>query len=155
MKITVRNGVIGDVPAILALIKELATYERAPNEVTATVESMKKDGFGNRPVFESIVAEEKGKIVGIAVFYVCYSTWKGKIVYLDDLLVTEAKRGKGIGKILLDAVAKFSKEVGANQLRWHVLDWNTPAIEFYKKYDAAFDETWITCKLTKEQLQKF
>ena len=155
MKISIRKSEAADVPEMLRLIKELATYEKAPDEVMTTEESMKNDGFGADPIFESLVAKWNDKVIGTAIFYVAYSTWKGKMVYLDDIIITESMRGKGVGKLLFDEVAKFAKEVGANHFRWHVLDWNTPAIEFYKKYDASFDPSWITCKLTKEQLEKF
>lgn len=155
MKISVRKAVENDIPRILELIKELALYERAPDEVMATEESMKRDGFGDRPLYEALVAEADGVISGVAVFYTCYSTWKGKLVYLDDLIVTESRRKRGIGRMLLDEVVRYARNNGANQLRWHVLDWNTPAIEFYKSYQAAFDSTWITCKLTREQLDAF
>jgi GNAT superfamily N-acetyltransferase len=155
MKISVRKAVENDIPRILELIKELALYERAPDEVMATEESMKRDGFGDRPLYEALVAEADGVVSGVAVFYTCYSTWKGKLVYLDDLIVTESKRKLGIGRMLLDEVVRYAKNNGANQLRWHVLDWNTPAIEFYKSYQPAFDPTWITCKLTREQLDAF
>jgi len=154
MNINIRKATLEDIPFMLSLIKELAIYERAPLEVTTTIESMLKDGFAFHPVYHAHVAEADEKIVGIAVYYVGYSTWKGKMVYLDDLIVTEPMRRYGIGKKLFDAVGKFSKEIGANQLRWHVLDWNTPAIEFYKKLDASLDPTWITCKLTRDQLEK-
>jgi len=155
MSIEVRKAMSTDVPAILGLIKELATYERAPGEVITTEESMKHDGFGDHPIYEAMVAEADGKIVGVAVFYVGYSTWKGKMVYLDDLIVTESMRRKGIGKLLFDAVGKFAKQAGANHYRWHVLDWNTPSIEFYKQYHAVMDPTWITCKLNREEIEKF
>ncbi len=155
MNITVRKATEADIPQMLALVKELAIYERAPDEVIATEESMNRDGFGNHPLYEAVVAEADGVIAGMAVFYTCYSTWKGKLVYLDDLIVTESKRKLGIGRKLLDEVVRFAKNNGANQMRWHVLDWNTPAIEFYKTYQAAFDPTWTTCKLTREQLDAF
>jgi GNAT superfamily N-acetyltransferase len=154
MEITIRKAEQRDVSAMLALIKELATYERAPNEVITTEASMLRDGFGEEKIFHSLVAEADGAIVGIAIFYVAYSTWKGKIIYLDDLVVTESHRRFGIGKKLFDAVGKISKAMGVSQLRWHVLDWNEPAINFYKKYDASLDADWITCKLTREQLEK-
>lgn len=139
---------------MLALIQELALYEKAPQEVTTTVETMEQDGFGANPIYCAHVAEADGKIVGVAVYYIAYSTWKGKSVYLDDIVITENFRRFGIGKKLFDAVGIFAKSIGANQLRWHVLEWNEPAINFYRKYDASVDPEWITCKLTKEQLEK-
>jgi len=155
MKINVRKGEPDDVPNMLELIKELANYEKAPNEVITTEASMLNDGFGADPIYKSLIVEVEGKIVGLAIFYICYSTWKGKIVYLDDIIVTESMRGKGIGRQLFEAVGRFAKEAGANHFRWHVLDWNAPAIGFYKKYDATLDPTWITCKMNKEQIKKF
>jgi len=155
MKLKVRKGQRTDVSEMLRLIKELATYEKAPDEVTATETSMLNDGFGAHSIYESLVAEVDEKIVGVAIFFISYSTWKGKMVYLDDIIVTESMRGHGIGKRLFEEVGKFAKAVDANHFRWHVLDWNTPAIEFYKKYDATLDPTWITCKMTKEQIERF
>ncbi|HYV94543.1 MAG TPA: GNAT family N-acetyltransferase [Chitinophagales bacterium] len=152
MNIKVRKAEPRDVAAMLALIKELAVYEKAPDEVITTEESMLRDGFGEEKIFDSLVAEADEVIAGIAIFYIAYSTWKGKMVYLDDLVVTESKRGFGIGKKLFDEVGKIAKETGANQLRWHVLDWNEPAINFYKKYGASLDADWITCKLNREQM---
>ncbi len=153
MNITIRKAEARDVPAMLALIKELVVYEKAPNEVITTEESMLRDGFGKEKIFDSLIAEADGVIAGIAIFYVAYSTWKGKIIYLDDLIVTESHRRYGIGKKLFDEVGRISKAIGANQLRWHVLDWNEPAINFYKKYEASLDADWITCKLTNEQMK--
>ena len=155
MNVSIRTAKPEDIPAILELIHELAAYERAPNDVITTTESMLKDGFGDERIFHCHVAEAEGRIIGLAIYYVGYSTWKGKMVYLDDLIVTESMRRHGVGKLLFDAAAKFAKEAGAQQFRWHVLDWNTPAIEFYKKYEASLDPTWITGKLTREQLEKF
>lgn len=154
MQISLRKATAADVPSILNLIRELATYERAPNEVEATEASMIKDGFGDQPLFDAMVAEADGVVCGVAIFYTCYSTWKGRMVYLDDLIVTESKRNLGIGKKLFDAVAAHTRNTGANLLRWHVLDWNAPAIDFYNSYDASFDASWITCKLTRSQLDK-
>ena len=151
--VTIRAGTKTDVPGMLALVKELATYERAPQEVTNTIEMMEQDGFGNQPVFFSRIAESNGEMVGIAIFYIAYSTWKGKCVYLEDIIVTEKLRGSGIGKLLFNEVGKFAKEQEAQQLRWHVLEWNEPAIAFYKKYNTSFDTEWTTCKLMKEQIE--
>jgi GNAT superfamily N-acetyltransferase len=142
-----------DVPYMLALIKELADYEKAPLEVTNTMERMEADGFGSHPSFFAHVAELEGAIVGVAIYYKAYSTWKGNYIYLDDIIITAEMRGKGIGKKLFDAVGAFAKDCNANLLRWHVLEWNEPAINFYKKYDATLDPEWITCKLKKEQLE--
>jgi GNAT superfamily N-acetyltransferase len=152
MKITVRAAKKTDVPAIYDLVKQLAEFEKSPGAVINTVDAMIKDGFGKDKIFYSFVAETDNKIIGMAVFYFAYSTWKGKHVYLDDLIVNEKYRRSGAGKILFDAVYQFAKEHNASQLRWHVLDWNEPAINFYKKYPVTFDPTWITCKIEKENL---
>lgn len=147
MKITVRKGTKEDMPAVHALIYELALYEKAPQEVSNTVEDMLLDGFGEYPVFFSLVAEVDGVIAGMAIFHLKYSTWKGKGVYLDDIVVTEKMRGMKIGSALFEAVVQASVELGAKQLHWQVLDWNEPAIRFYKKYRANLDGEWINCKL--------
>ncbi|MEN9331288.1 MAG: hypothetical protein RLZZ94_378 [Bacteroidota bacterium] len=152
MNTTVRFAKEEDIPFVHALIQELAAYEKAPQEVTNTVEDMLRDGFGAQPVFRCQVAETDGKITGMAIYFVKYSTWKGKGVYLDDIVVTESMRRLGIGKLLFDAVMKDAKAIGAKQLHWQVLDWNSPAIEFYKKYNADLDGEWINCKLTEQQL---
>ena len=155
MNITVRTGRKEDVPAVLELIKELALFEKAPHEVTNTVEDMIRDGFGNEPVYRLLIAEADGVIAGIAIFFIKYSTWKGKGVYLDDIVVKEELRGKGIGGKLFSAVIEESMKLEAKQLHWQVLDWNEPAIGFYKKYDAALDIEWINCKLTEQQIKNF
>lgn len=153
MEVAIRIAEKKDVPQMLALIRELADYEKAPLEVHNTVERMEKDGFGEQPIFYSHIAEVEGQVVGVAIYYQAYSTWKGSYIYLDDIVITEEFRGKGIGKKLFDAVGAFAKNAGANLLRWHVLEWNEPAINFYKKYNAVLDPEWITCKLTRQQLE--
>ena len=152
MNATIRKAAKEDMPFVLELIKELALYEKAPQEVTNTVEAMVKDGFGSNPVFFCDVAVVDEVVVGMAIYFIKYSTWKGKGIYLDDILVTEKMRGKGIGKLLFDRVVQFSNQMGVNQLHWQVLDWNEPAINFYKKYPSEFDSEWINCKLNKKQL---
>lgn len=153
--INIRKGKKTDLPAVLKLIQELAHYEKAPEEVTNTIEAMERDGFGDNPVFRLLVAEIEEKVVGMAIYFIKYSTWKGKGVYLDDVVINENFRGKGIGKLLLNEVIRDSKNLGAKQLHWQVLDWNESAIGFYKKYDASFDNEWINCKLTEAQILKF
>lgn len=143
----IRKGVEADLPAVLALIKELALYEKAPHEVTNTVEKMKVDGFGENPVFGFFVAELDATILGISLYYTRYSTWKGRCLYLDDIVVTEAYRRKGIGKQLFDATLHHAKENGFAHMNWQVLEWNSPAIEFYKKEKAELDAEWINCKI--------
>jgi GNAT superfamily N-acetyltransferase len=151
----IRKAVTADMAGVHALIKELATFEKAPDAVTNTVEEMTKDCFGDRPVFGCHVAELNGEIVGMAIYFVKYSTWKGKGLYLDDLIVTEKQRGNGIGQKLFDAYMEEAKKAGANQLHWQVLDWNTPAIEFYKRLGATLEAEWLDCKMTKEQIEKY
>jgi GNAT superfamily N-acetyltransferase len=152
MNTIVRFAKEEDIPFVHALIRELAAYEKAPLEVTNSVEDMLRDGFGAAPVYRCIVAETDGKVTGMAIYFIKYSTWKGKGIYLDDIVVTESMRRLGIGKLLFDAVVEDAKLIGAKQLHWQVLDWNTPAIEFYKKYNAVFDGEWINCKLNEQQL---
>ena len=152
MQITVRKGTKEDMQSVHDLICELAEYEKAPHEVTNTVSDMVRDGFGEHPVFYCLVAEIENKVVGMAIYFVKYSTWKGKGVYLDDIVVTESMRGKKVGKQLFDAVMKHAYTLGAQQLHWQVLDWNEPAINFYKKYNAQMDGEWINCKLTNREL---
>ncbi len=152
-KIHIRKGVRRDIPAIHHLIKELAVYERAESEVHTTVAQMEQDGFGKKPLFEFFVAETgEGEVVGIALFYFGYSTWKGKKLYLDDLIVTQAYRRHGIGQMLLDRLVAYAVEQDACQIRWHVLEWNEPAIKFYEKLGVEFDNEWVTCKMSKEKI---
>lgn len=144
----IRAAVQTDMAPVLELIRELAVYENAPNEVTNTVENLVNDGFGPNKVFDCFVASSNEKIVGFTLFYTSYSTWKGTCIYLEDLLVTEAWRRQGVGKLLFDAVVAVAEKRGVKRLEWQVLDWNTPAINFYKKYKTIFDTTWVDCKLT-------
>lgn len=155
MDAVIRKGEKRDLPQVLELIKELAAFEKAPHEVTNTLADMERDGFGDRPAFSFHVAELNGVLVGIALYFVKYSTWKGKGLFLDDLIVSEKYRSKGIGKKLLDAFMNEAKNIGAKQVHWQVLDWNTPAIEFYKKLGASIDAEWLDCKMTEEQITKY
>ena len=151
----IRKGEINDLPALLRLIKELALFEKAPDAVTNTLEEMQCDGFGKNPVFGFHVAELDGTIAGMALYFVKYSTWKGKGLYLDDLIVSEKHRGKGIGKKLFDAFMSEAKSIDAKQVHWQVLDWNTPAIDFYKKLGSSIDAEWLDCKMSEEQIQNY
>lgn len=151
----IRNGNLNDVEGALNLIRELAEYERAADAVENTVERMRKDGFGDKPVFEFFVAEEAGGIVGLALYYYGYSTWKGRFLYLEDLIVTESYRGKGLGKQLFDAIIFKAKEEGVALVGWQVLDWNEPAIAFYKKLGASLHPEWINCRLYKNQIDAY
>ncbi len=151
--ITVRKGVPTDVPAMMRLVRELAEYEKAPHEVENTEARMLEDGFGKQPIYGLIVAELDGEIVGISVYYFRYSTWKGKRLYLEDIVVTEPHRGKKIGRLLFDATMQVSIETNCNGMLWQVLDWNTPAIEFYKKYNSNFDGEWLNASLSRAQIE--
>lgn len=155
MSITIRKGTPNDLSQAFELVQELAEYEKALHEVDNSVERMMEDGFGKKPIFEFFVAEENGNIEGTAIFYYRYSTWKGKAIFLEDLVVRKEKRGAGIGKKLLDAIVQEAKDVDARQVMWQVLDWNEPAINFYKKLGADLDEEWINCKLEFKQIQTY
>lgn len=150
----IRKGVKADLPDILNLIKELAEYEKAPDEVEVTVSEMENWGFGKDKVFDFFVAEQNGIIVGLALYYYKYSTWKGKCLFLEDIVVTEKLRGQGVGKILFDKIVEVAKKEKVRRLEWQVLDWNEPAIKFYKKYNATLDPEWLNGKLTNHQLEK-
>ncbi len=154
MSITIRRAVKEDCPNILELINELALYEKAPQEVTVTLEHFEQSGFGINPVWWAFVAASpnpsKGgeeEIQGFALYYVRYSTWKGQRMYLEDILVTEQARGKGIGKLLMDQLIIEAKEKNFSGIVWQVLEWNKPAINFYKKYKANFDAEWLNCSI--------
>ena len=154
MSLEIRIGIETDIPQALLLVKELAAFEKAPHEVEVTVEEMLNWGFGSNKQFDFFVAIENDIIVGLALYYYKYSTWKGKCLFLEDIIVTESQRGKGLGKLLFDKVVQVSKEQKVRRMEWQVLDWNTPAIEFYKKYNANLDGEWVNCKLTNHQLDK-
>jgi len=147
MNINIRPAVIEDCPRLLELVQELATYERAPNEVTVTLDHFVESGFGERPVWWAFVAEARGEVVGFALYYIRYSTWKGQAMYLEDILITNEWRAKGIGKLLFDRLIEEAKEKKFNRIIWQVLDWNEPAINFYKKYNAEIDGSWLNCSI--------
>lgn len=139
----VREAQPSDVKAIHALICELALYEKAQDEVITTPEILLKDGFGTEPAFIAWVAEWQGKVIGMALCYVRYSTWKGKVLYLEDLYVKEEYRRKGAGAALFEKVLEHTRLLGYERMCWQVLEWNTPAIQFYKKYGAILDPEWV------------
>ena len=147
MSITIRKAGKDDCPRLLELVTELAVYEKAPQEVTVTLDHFIDSGFGANPVWWALVAEADGRVEGFALYYIRYSTWKGQRMYLEDIIVTEKMRGKGLGKLLFDALIAEAKEKKFNGIVWQVLDWNEPAINFYKKYNARFDSEWVNCSI--------
>ena len=136
-----------DIAAMLKLIQELAEYEKAPLEVTVDPAHFEASGFGPQPVWWAFVVEDdrlaENPVVGFALYYIRYSTWKGQVMYLEDIIVTSTYRGKGIGKMLMDKLIEEAKEKGFKRITWQVLEWNEPAIQFYKKYQATFDPEWV------------
>ncbi|GAB3900900.1 GNAT family N-acetyltransferase [Larkinella knui] len=144
---TIRKGIPTDVPQLFELVQELALYEKAPHEVTNTPEQMLKDGFGENPLFGVLVAEVENKIVAMSLYYYRYSTWKGKRLYLEDIIVNEAFRGQGLGKALFDATIETARQTDCTGMMWQVLDWNEPAIQFYKQFNTRFDTGWWNCHL--------
>lgn len=159
-QIKIRRAVEADCPRLLELVNELAVYERAPGEVTVSLREFEESGFGNNPVWWGFVAcahqgagsekpellpaeQPEGKVIGFALYYIRYSTWKGRRLYLEDILVTEDMRGRGVGKLLFDRIIEEAKEKKFNGIVWQVLEWNEPAINFYKKYNAKFDPEWV------------
>lgn len=152
MDINIRFAVKEDCERLLELINELAVYEKAPEEVTVTLVHFVEAGFGEQPVWKAFVAERDGLILGFALYYVRYSTWKGSRLYLEDFIVTEEARGGGIGKVLFERVMKEARDKGFNGMSWQVLDWNEPAINFYNKYNANLEAGWLNASFSTEQL---
>jgi GNAT superfamily N-acetyltransferase len=147
MNITIRKAVKEDCEHILELVRELALYERAPNEVTVTLDHFIQSGFGSKPVWWAFVAEVNGVIEGFALFYIRFSTWKGQRMYLEDFYVRDAARGKGLGRLLFDRLITEARNRKLNGIQWQVLEWNDPAINFYKKYNCVFDGEWLNCAI--------
>lgn len=150
----IRRGIKADLPRALELVIELATFERAPDEVINTVKKMEEDGFGQSPVFGFFVAENENGIVGLALYYWRYSTWKGRRIWLEDIIVTDSERGKGIGKLLFERMLSLCIEEDSEGMMWQVLDWNEPAIQFYKKYGADVRTEWLNCTLERGQIEQ-
>lgn len=156
MSFIIRPGEKKDAQSILNLIIELAVFEKEPNAVQITVDDVICDGFSNNPKFKTFVAEEAdGTIIGMTLFYERYSTWKGKAIHLEDLMVTEMKRGIGAGKKLYASVMKYAHENNYNRVAWEVLDWNVNAVDFYKKTGATVYNEWRVCHMNKENLTQF
>lgn len=149
----IREGTQHDLPRVLELIRELAAYENASHEVINTVEQLQKDGFGANPIYGFYVAENEHGIVGLSLYYWRYSTWKGKRLFLEDLIVSEKERGGGIGKLLFDRTMRKALEENCSGMMWQVLEWNEPAINFYKKYGARLDDEWTNCSLDMAEIE--
>ena len=152
MGVLIRVAQKSDCLRLMELVNELALYEKAPEEVTVTLQEFEDAGFGAAPVWKAFVAEIDGLVIGFALYYVRYSTWKGCRMYLEDILVTEPMRGRGIGKLLFDQLLHEAKLRNFSGMVWQVLDWNQPAINFYDKYQASYGAGWLNASLSKEQL---
>ncbi len=149
----IRIGTVNDLPQVLNLINDLAAFENEPYEVEVTIAEMQNWGFGKDKIFDFFVIEIDNKIIGLALYYFKYSTWKGKCLFLEDIIVKENVRNKGYGKKLFNAVVEVAKNTGVKRMEWQVLDWNKNAIEFYNKYQANLDSKWLNCKLNYSQIQ--
>lgn len=146
--VLIRRAKNEDCPSMMQLVKELAVYEKAPHEVTVDYDHFVESGFGENPVWWAFVAETENRVIGFALYYIRYSTWKGQRMYLEDILVNEPWRGKGIGKLLFDELINEAKEKNLSGMAWQVLEWNEPAMHFYKKYEGvSFDNEWVNCSL--------
>ncbi|MDF1517018.1 MAG: GNAT family N-acetyltransferase [Lutibacter sp.] len=155
MNFSIREGNIEDMPSVLNLIKELAHFEKEADAVVITVADLEKDGFGNYPLFKTFVAEVDKEIVGMALFYPRYSTWKGPTIHLEDLIVKKNKRGLNIGSALYKKVIEYGHNLGVKRMEWVVLDWNTPAIEFYKKTGAHILDDWKTVQMDELAIKNY
>lgn len=150
----IRQGKKQDLSRVLELIRELAAYERAADDVINTVPLMEHDGFGPNPIFGFFVAENEKEIIGLSLYYWRYSTWKGKRLWLEDIIVTEQERGKGIGKQLFDRTMQHTLDENCSGMMWQVLDWNEPAINFYRKYGSRIGGEWLNCTLEADQIKE-
>ena len=155
MSFIIRRGLQEDMQAVHNLIMELAIFEKEPDAVDITVDDLINDGFSEKPRFKIFVAEENETIIGIALFYERYSTWKGKTIHLEDLIVTKSRQKIGAGKALYTAVLNYAYENDFNRVAWEVIDWNTNAIEFYKSTGATYLNDWSVVQMNKENLSKF
>lgn len=155
MNFSIREGKIEDMPSVLNLIKELAHFEKEADAVVISVADLEKDGFGNSPLFKTFVAEVDDEIVGMALFYPRYSTWKGPTIHLEDLIVKKNKRGLNIGSALYKKVIEYGHNLGVKRMEWVVLGWNTPAIEFYKKTGAHLLDDWKTVQMDELAIKNY
>ena len=151
----IRKGTKEDMPAVLDLIKQLALFEKEPDAVVISAQDLVRDGFGETPMFSTFVAEIENEIIGAALFYFRYSTWKGKTIHLEDLIVTENKRGTGAGFALYSEVIKEGKRQNVRRIEWNVLDWNEPAIRFYEKSGAKVFDDWRTVQMDENAINEF
>ncbi|MHA6278811.1 N-acetyltransferase family protein [Salinimicrobium sp. CAU 1759] len=155
MKTIIRDARKEDMPAVLELIKELAAFEKEPDAVITTVETLEKEGFGEHPLFNVFVAEVDGKIEGMALVYYRFSTWKGRTLHLEDLIVREEKRGTGLGNALYRKVIEYAKAQGLKRVEWVVLDWNQHAIDFYHRSGANILKDWYTVQMDENGITKY
>ncbi|MCF6280487.1 MAG: GNAT family N-acetyltransferase [Flavobacteriaceae bacterium] len=155
MNFTIRKAKIEDASAILSLIKELAVFEKEPEAVVVTVADLVRDGFGEKPLFQTLIAENKNEIVGMALYYYRYSTWKGKTIHLEDLIVKQTMRGQNIGSVLYKVVLQQAYDEKIRRVEWAVLDWNTPARDFYINSGARIMEGWETVQMDEEGLKTY
>ena len=155
MDIVIRKGLKKDLPDVLKLIKELAIYENAEKEVNISLKDLENDGFGKHPYFWFLIAEKNKKVIGLSFYFIRYSTWKGSAMHLEDLIVTEKHRGKGIGFALFSKFIKYSYNQKVNRVQWVVLDWNQSAIEFYKNNGAQVLNDWRVALMDKNAIKKF
>jgi GNAT superfamily N-acetyltransferase len=151
----IRKGISQDMPTVLALIKELAVFEKEPDAVIVSVDDLIRDGFAENPLFHTFVAEVENKIIGIALYYYRYSTWKGKTIHLEDLIVKENKRGTGAGFALYSEIIAQGKRDNVRRIEWNVLNWNTPAIDFYKKSGAKILDDWNVVQMDEIGITNF
>ena len=151
----IRKGTIEDMPSVLSLINELAVFENEPEAVEVTVEDLKRDGFSENPLFQTFVAEVANEVIGIALYYYRYSTWKGKTIHLEDLVVKESKRGTGAGFALYSEILKQGKRDGVRRVEWNVLNWNTNAIQFYEKSGAKILKDWQVVQMDEKGIATF
>lgn len=155
MNVNIRHGFKEDMPSILNLIKELAIYEKAEGEVVNRVECLEKYGACKTPLFKSIIADYNQEVIGMVLYYYCFSSWKGKMLYIDDIVVRNKFRRRGIGKKLFDFVVNEAKQEEVQQIRFHVLDWNAMALNFYKKYyKVIIEQNWLTCKIDGDSINE-
>lgn len=155
MNFIVRSANIDDMPHVFELVKELAAFENEADAVIITVDDLKRDGFGEKPLFHCFVADVEGEILGIALVYERYSTWKGRTIHLEDLIVSEKVRGKGIGNALFEEVIKYGHNLGVKRIEWAVLDWNEPAIKFYESKGAVVLRDWDVAQLNEKGIKDF